>query len=323
MSVDLDIAGDGAGRVETIREAMIHLPGGRFRMGSDADYPEEAPSRMVSVGPFWIDPTPVTNAEFAHFVDATGYVTFAERPPNPADYPGIRPELIQPGSLLFVQPNGPVPLHDPTAWWTFCLGADWRHPHGPGSSLGGLMDHPVVHIAYADAEAFATWAGKSLPTEAEWEYAARGGLEGKPFAWGDELAPGGELLANYWTGRFPWEHVGPHGHGRTSPVQSFPPNGFGLHDMIGNVWEWTQDWYAVPSTVAVNTCCTLNNPRGGQESGSYDPCIPHIRIGRKVLKGGSHLCAPNYCQRYRPSARYAQSIDTSTSHIGLRCVIRT
>ena len=302
--------------------AMVRLPGGRFRMGSDGDYPEEGPARLVAVDPFWIDPTPVTNAEFARFVESTGYLTVAERPPDPADYPSIRPELIQPGSLLFVQPNRPVPLHDPTAWWTFCLGADWRHPNGPDSSLDALMDHPVVHVAYADAQAYAAWAGKALPTEAEWEYAARGGLEGKAFAWGDELAPDGRELANYWQGRFPWENLAADGYERTSPVQSFPPNGFGLFDMIGNVWEWTQDWYAAPQSPADRPCCAPNNPRGGREAESYDPCMPDIRIGRKVLKGGSHLCAPNYCRRYRPAARYPQPIDTSTSHVGFRCIRR-
>ena len=302
--------------------SQVWLPGGRFRMGADAAYPEEAPSRVVAVDPFWIDVTPVTNAQFARFVEATGYVTLAERPPNPNDYPGIRPELIQPGSLLFVQPAGPVPLHDPSAWWAFRLGADWRHPGGPDSGLGGLMDHPVVHVAYADAEAYAAWAGASLPTEAEWEYAARGGLEGRAYAWGDELEPGGRVLANYWQGRFPWENLAADGYARTSPVGSFPPNGHGLQDMIGNVWEWTQDWFAAPGPSGSQPCCVPQNPRGGQEADSFDPCMPEIRIGRKVLKGGSHLCAPNYCRRYRPAARYAQPIDTSTSHVGFRCVVR-
>ena len=301
---------------------MLRLPGGAFRMGSDAHYPEEGPSRMVAVDGFWIDVTPVTNREFARFAEATGYVTLAERPPDPAQYPGILPELIHPGSLVFTPPSRPVPLDDVSRWWRFALGADWRHPLGPDSRLAGLESHPVVHVAYEDAEAYAAWAGKSLPTEAEWEHAARGGLDGKPYAWGDELAPGGRRLANYWRGEFPWRNLAGGGFERTSPVRRFPPNGYGLYDMIGNVWEWTDDWYGLPETPA-KTCCMPRNPRGGPEAGSYDPCAPDIRIGRKVLKGGSHLCAPNYCQRYRPAARYAQPVDTSTSHVGFRCVIRS
>ena len=300
---------------------MARLAGGEFRMGADDGYPEEAPVRLVAVDPFWIDIAPVTNAEFARFVEQTGHVTLAERPPDPADYPGIRPELIHPGSLLFVQPPGPVPLQNPGAWWSFRLGSDWRHPEGPGSSLAGRSDHPVVHVAYADAEAYAAWVGKSLPTEAEWEYAARGGLTGKPYAWGDELAPEGRLLANYWVGRFPWENRSPSGQERTTPVRAFPPNGFGLYDMIGNVWEWTQDWYAV-GTSGGRPCCVPRNPRGGSQADSIDPCMPDIPTGRKVLKGGSHLCAANYCRRYRPAARHPQPVDTSTSHVGFRCVLR-
>jgi formylglycine-generating enzyme len=186
-----------------------------------------------------------------------------------------------------------------------------------------LHDHPVVHIAYRDAEAYAEWAGKALPTEAEWEFAARGGLIGTEFAWGDEFAPGGRQMANTWQGAFPHENLMTDGYERTSPVGAFPANGYGLHDMIGNVWEWTSDWYTSQhSADAVKTCCIPENPRGGAEQESFDPCQPEIRIPRKVLKGGSHLCAPNYCQRYRPAARYAQPVDTSTSHIGFRCVVR-
>ena len=300
---------------------MHFIPGGSFLMGSDVHYPEEAPARRVAVDGFWIDEAPVTNREFATFVEKTGYVTVAEQAPDPADYPGIKPEMIRAGSLLFTQPDRPVPLTDSYLWWTFSFGASWRHPQGPQSTTAGRDDHPVVHIAYADAEAYAQWAEKSLPTEAEWEYAARGGLEGKPYAWGDELEPGGRMQAHYWQGTFPWERLRGEGSAGTSAARTYAPNGYGLYDMIGNVWEWTSDWYALPPTKAHGAaCCMPRNPRGGDESRSYDPCMPEIRVGRKVLKGGSHLCAPNYCRRYRPAARYAQPIDTSASHVGFRCV---
>ena len=302
---------------------MHFIPGGSFLMGSDVHYPEEAPARRVAVDGFWIDEAPVTNREFARFVEKTGYVTVAERAPDPAAYPGIRPEMIRAGSLLFTQPERPVPLTDSYSWWTFSFGASWRHPRGPQSTTAGRDDHPVVHIAYADAEAYAHWVEKSLPTEAEWEYAARGGLEGKPYAWGDELEPGGQMQANYWQGTFPWERLCGGGSAGTSAARAYAPNGYGLYDMIGNVWEWTSDWYALPPMQAHGApCCIPRNPRGGAESKSYDPCMPEIRVGRKVLKGGSHLCAPNYCRRYRPAARYAQPIDTSASHVGFRCVRR-
>lgn len=221
----------------TVTEAMITLPGAEFVMGSERFYPEEGPVRWVRVGSFAIDATPVTNLQFAAFVAATGYVTVAERAPDPRDYPGMDLALAKPGSLVFHKTTGPVPLDDPTGWWRFELGADWRHPLGPNSSLEGLDEHPVVHVAYADAEAYATWAGKALPTEAEWEYAARGGLPDADYAWGDELAPDGRMLANYWQGLFPFANQCLDGWERTSPVGSFPANGFGLWDMIGNVWE--------------------------------------------------------------------------------------
>jgi formylglycine-generating enzyme required for sulfatase activity len=303
---------------------MRFIAGGTFTMGSDRFYPEEAPVRRVQVSPFWIDETPVTNRAFAAFVDATGHRTVAESPPDPKDYPDLLPEDAIAGSLVFTPPDERVSLSDVGGWWRFQHGADWRHPLGPFSSVDGLEDHPVVHVAWPDAKAFADWAGKSLPTEAEWEIAARGGLEDADYAWGDELAPGGKMLANYWQGEFPLRNRAGDGWGGTSPVGSYPPNPFGLSDMIGNVWEWTSDWYATPrlERKKKGACCIPADPRGGLKSESFDPDMPAIRIGRKVVKGGSHLCAPNYCQRYRPAARQPQTTDTSTSHIGFRCVSR-
>ncbi|MFC3079982.1 formylglycine-generating enzyme family protein [Phenylobacterium terrae] len=301
---------------------MVWIPGGRFRMGSDVGYPEEAPSRPVEVAGFWIDATPVTNRQFARFVRETGWVTWAELAPLAEDYPGAAPEMLQPGSLVFFPTEGPVPLQDITAWWRWTPGADWRHPTGPGSDLAGLDHHPVVHLAWQDVEAYAAWAGKDLPTEAEWEFAARGGLDGAEFAWGDELEPHGRPMANTWQGAFPYQSRKPGGAFRTTPVRSFPPNGYGLSDMIGNVWEWTRDWWAA-HPAATSGCCAPQNPVGGPREGSIDPCQPDLAIARKVLKGGSHLCAPSYCRRYRPAARHAQPIDTSTSHVGFRCVVRS
>ena len=304
---------------------MTYVAGGSFAMGSARFYPEEAPVRKVSVDPFHIDPTPVTNAAFAAFVAATGYVTEAERTPDPADYPGLDPAMAKAGSLVFEKTAGPVDMDDFSQWWHFRFGADWRHPLGSDSTLDGLADHPVVHVSYTDAEAYAAWASKRLPTEADWEFAARAGLAGADYAWGDELAPGGAMLANYWQGLFPFANQMLDGYERTSPVRHYPANGYGLFDMIGNVWEWTSDWYALPQGArpAVNgktrNCCAIPNPRGGRERDSYDPCTPEVKIGRKVLKGGSHLCAANYCQRYRPAARHPQSIDSATTHIGFRC----
>jgi formylglycine-generating enzyme len=294
-----------------------------FRMGSDQHYPEEAPAHRVTVSGFWMDRTPVTNRDFRKFVNATGYVTFAETPPDGKDYPGALPHMLKAGSLVFTPPKHPVNLRDWSQWWRFKFGANWRRPYGPRSSISGLDDHPVVHIAYRDAEAYAKWAGKDLPTEAEWEFAARGGLDGAEFAWGDELAPAGKQMANTWQGAFPHENLSRDGYGRTSPVTAFPPNGYGLYDMIGNVWEWTTDWWSTRHEAdAAKPCCVPDNPRGGSEQDSHDPCLPNIKIPRKVLKGGSHLCAPNYCRRYRPAARHAEAVDTSTSHVGFRCVIK-
>jgi sulfatase modifying factor 1 len=315
----------GQGSVQDSASKMRHLEGGVFAMGSASFYPEERPVRLVRVDPFWIDEGPVTNRQFARFVDATGHVTLAEVAPDPADYPGMSPEMARAGSLLFTATPGPIDLNDISRWWQFAFGADWRHPYGEGSDLSGLEDHPVVHVAYEDAKAYARWSGKSLPTEAEWEFAARGGLDGADYAWGDELAPDGRMLANYWQGSFPDANSLLDGWERTSPVGTYPANPYGLHDMIGNVWEWTCDWYAQPTIEKKRfkgACCVPSNPRGGKELGSVDPSVPHSRIGRKVLKGGSHLCAESYCQRYRPAARHAQPIDSSTSHIGFRCVVR-
>jgi sulfatase modifying factor 1 len=302
---------------------MLWIPGGTFRMGSDHHYPEEAPVHRVTVDGFWMDRTPVTNRQFREFVRATGHVTFAERQPDPKDYPRALPHLLKPGSLVFNPPNYPVDLRNWGQWWAYIFGANWRRPYGPGSSIKGLDDHPVVHVAYPDAEAYAAWAGKSLPTEAEWEFAARGGLDGAEFAWGDEFTPGGRHMANTWQGAFPFRNSREDGFELTSPVRTYPPNGYGLFDMIGNVWEWTSDWY-VPKhpTDAPKACCIPENPRGGREDQSYDPCQPETPIPRKVLKGGSHLCAPSYCRRYRPAARHPQPVDSSMSHVGFRCISR-
>jgi formylglycine-generating enzyme required for sulfatase activity len=304
---------------------MIALAGGSFAMGSERFYPEEAPVRQVRVDPFWIDETPVTNAAFAAFVAATGHVTLAETAVDAADYPGMDPAMAVAGSLVFHRTAGPVDLQDYSQWWDFRPGADWRHPLGTASTLDGLDDHPVVHVAVADAEAYAQWAGKALPTEAEWEFAARGGHEGWDYAWGNALAPGGAMLANYWQGAFPFANQLLDGWERTSPVGVFPANAYGLADMIGNVWEWTADWYAKPKIErkAKGSCCTPANPRGATRRDSFDPAMPGSRTGRRVIKGGSHLCAENYCQRYRPAARSPQATDTSTGHIGFRCVVRS
>jgi formylglycine-generating enzyme required for sulfatase activity len=264
----------------------------------------------------------VTNARFARFVRDSAHVTFAELVPNAAEYPGARPEMLYAGSLVFDPPPKVADLRNPV-WWHFRRGADWRHPTGPESSIDELADHPVVHVAYSDALAFATHHGVSLPTEAEWEFAARGGLEGSEFAWGDALAPDGVQMANTWQGEFPCQNSLDDGYYRTSPVGAFPPNGYGLHDMIGNVWEWTTDWYRPrhPNEVQ-KSCCIPRNPRNDRPEQSYDPREVGTHIPRKVLKGGSHLCAPNYCRRYRPSARYPEPIDTSACHVGFRCIVR-
>ena len=240
-------------------EGMVWIPGGTFLMGSDRHYPEEAPAHKVTVNGFWMDRYAVTNAEFRRFVEATRYVTLAERPANAADYPGAKPELLEPSAVVFRKTAGPVDLRNPHNWWTYVRGADWRHPQGPGSSLQGLWKHPVVHVAYEDVEAYAKWAGKELPTEAEWEFAARGGLEGAEYAWGDEFTPGGKSMCNNWQGEFPWQNLLSDGYEWTAPVGSFPPNGYGLYEMAGNVWEWTTDWYQEHGKIE-HACCTLDEP---------------------------------------------------------------
>jgi formylglycine-generating enzyme required for sulfatase activity len=303
------------------RDGMVWIPGGTFLMGSNDHYPEEAPAHKVQVEGFWMDKTLVTNAQFGRFVDATGYVTVAERIPDAADYPGAKAEMLVAGSTIFKSPGKPVDLNNHYNWWHWLPGADWRHPSGPHSSLAGREQHPVVHVAWEDVAAYARWIGKELPTEAEWEFAARGGLEGAEYAWGAELTPGGRFMANTWQGLFPYRNLMSDGFTGTSPVGSFPESAYGLYDIIGNVWEWTVDWYAAQHAPG-HACCTVTNPRGVEREQSYDPQQPALRIARKVIKGGSHLCAPNYCRRYRPAARMAQPVDTSTSHIGFRCIVR-
>ncbi|MCK0175880.1 formylglycine-generating enzyme family protein [Mycolicibacterium sp. F2034L] len=287
---------------------LVDLPGGAFRMGSIDFYPEEAPVHTVSVAPFAIERHPVTNAQFAEFVSDTDYLTVAERPLEPADFPGVPPEELDPGALVFQPTAGPVDLRDWRAWWTWVPGASWRHPFGPGSTVEDRLDHPVVQVAYPDAAAYAAWAGRRLPSEAQWEYAARAGST-SVYAWGDEVRPEGRLMANTWQGRFPYRNDGALGWAGSSPVGSFPANRFGLVDMIGNVWEWTTTRYARHHRLdapADTGCCP-------------PPATPDPAV-HQALKGGSHLCAPEYCHRYRPAARSSQSQDSATTHIGFRCV---
>lgn len=325
---------------------LVDVPAGRFTMGSDRFYPEEGPVREVEVDEFWIERHPVTNRQFARFVQDTGYVTVAERRPDPRDYPGADADDLVPGGLVFTATPGPVPLDDWSRWWRWEPGAAWHSPAGPGSKLDGRWDHPVVLVAYDDAVAYAQWAGRELPTEVEFEYASRGGAPATTYAWGEEPTLDGRLMANTWQGRFPYLNEGANGWVGTSPVGSFPANGFGLSDMIGNVWEWTTTLYATgderdradaiargaasgsnaqPDEPA-HSCCAPQRVAaisGPEETATQMASrAPGEAHPRRVLKGGSHLCAPEYCLRYRPAARSAQSVDSATTHTGFRCVVR-
>jgi formylglycine-generating enzyme len=305
-------------------EEMAWIPGGTFQMGSGSFYPEERPVHEVAVDGFWMDEHPVTAAEYRRFVRATGYLTVAERPLGPEQYPDADADLLVPGSLVFTKTAGPVDLGDYRNWWEYRPGAYWKRPAGPGSTINGRDRHPVVHVAWEDVAAYAAWVGKELPSEAEWEFAARGGLEGAAFAWGDEHFPDGKPMANTWQGEFPWQNLKADGYEGTSPVGTFLPNGYGLFDMTGNVWEWTSDFFTKGhSADPESPCCVPVNPRVTSPDGSHSAAgEPGERFPRKVIKGGSHLCAPNYCLRYRPAARQAQMVDTSMGHLGFRCIVR-
>jgi formylglycine-generating enzyme required for sulfatase activity len=314
--------GDHAEAMDAPRDT-VWIEGGAFRMGSEAFYPEEGPVHRVELDGFWIERHPVTVRQFRRFVSETGYVTVAERPLDPARYPGADPSLLKPGSLVFRKAPHRVRLDDHRRWWAYVPGASWRSPAGPGSDVRGRDRHPVTHVAHEDAAAYAAWAGRALPTEAEWEYAARGGLDGATFAWGDEERPGGRLMANTWQGEFPWQNTKANGYEGTSPVGTFAPNGHGLYDVCGNVWEWTDDFFTPRHPdEAPSPCCVPRNPRVASDERSFAVGQPGEDIPRRVIKGGSHLCAPNYCLRYRPAARQGEAIDTSTGHIGFRCVVR-
>lgn len=282
------------------------IPAQTTTLGSDHDYPEEGPAHTVSVDGFWIQRHQVTNAQFGLFVDATGYRTIAERPLNPADYPDAPAENLQPGSMVFQRTPGPVDLRHLSQWWTWTPGACWNHPRGPRSTLRNRDQHPVVHVAFEDAAAYAEWAGLVLPTEAQWEVAARGGLDQARYTWGNEPEPAGARLANYWHGEFPY--LPDTGYGQSAPIGQFEANGYGLYDMAGNVWEWTTDLYG--NTRDTQPCCAAD---------SYDPDQPGTPVPRRVIKGGSFLCADSYCLRYRPAARRPQAVDSGMSHIGFRC----
>lgn len=293
---------------------MVRLDGGTFRMGSEAFYAEEGPVHEAWVGPFEIDVHAVTNREFAEFADSTGYVTVAERPLDPADFPGAELASLEPGSLVFRATDGPVDLRDWRKWWHWVVGASWRHPRGPESDIAGREDHPVVQVAYPDVLAYAAWVGKRLPTEVEWEFAARGGLDSATFAWGEE--PNDGTRANTWQGRFPYRNTGASGWVLTAPVGSFPPNGYGLFEMTGNTWEWTSTAWS--SRHPVDEHCAPSHHGGHQQHGAPSEREHMGAAPQRVLKGGSHLCAPEYCLRYRPAARSAQTEDSATTHIGFR-----
>ena len=308
---------------------MIRIEAGHFSMGSDQFYADEGPVHDMTVAAFEIDAHPVTNAEFAAFIEKTGYITIAERPLDPAIYPDVAPEDLLPGALFFTGTRGPVDLSNWRQWWGWAPGASWRHPFGrtAESTVEARPDHPVVQVAYEDALAYAQWAGKRLATEAEWEFASRGGLSDHfPFAWGVEPAPGGVLMANTWQGQFPFLNVGANGWRGTSPVGSFPANGYGLVDMIGNVWEWTATDYTsrhvLPTSTPSSEACRCSPSHDARRVPPEDAaCISEDGVGirQRVLKGGSHLCSPEYCLRYRPAARSPQAEDTWATHIGFRC----
>jgi formylglycine-generating enzyme required for sulfatase activity len=306
---------------------MVWIPGGEFSMGSAAEAEalcdiagitrDAQPIHRVAVDGFWMAATEVTNAQFAKFVDATGYMTIAERKPNAADFPGAPPDLLVPGSTVFTPPDRPVNLRNTMEWWSWVPGANWRHPSGPGSSIEGRETHPVVHIAYADAEAYATWAGSRLPTEAEWEFAARGGLAGALYAWGDELMPAGTHHANIHQGTFPQRDEGLDGFAGLAPVARFPPNRYGLHDVAGNVWEWVSDWYRADYYATLAAAGgAAHNPRGPADS--HDPAEPGAN--KRVIRGGSFLCTDQYCSRYLVGTRGKSEISTGSSHVGFRTV---
>ena len=292
---------------------MVWVPPGRFTMGSpDLMFPDARPLHAVTLHGFFMDRGLVTNAQFARFVRMTGYVTVAERRPDPKLFPGVPPDKLVPGSVVFTPPPRPVSLEDASRWWRYVPGANWRHPNGPASSLIGRADHPVVQVCWVDAEAYAHWAGKRLPTEAEWEYAARGGLSQKPFVWGSVFQPHGRIMANTFQGHFPDHNTHEDGYSGTSPVRAFPPNGFGLYDMAGNVWEWCADWYR-PDYYAVSPHQDPQGPPGG-----FDPEEPGVP--KRVQRGGSFLCTDQYCSRYMPGSRGKGDVWTGTSNTGFRCV---
>lgn len=296
---------------------MVWIPGGTFQMGcADCNMPDAEPVHPVTVDGFWMDVTPVTNRQFQEFVTATAYLTIAERTPKAEDYPGVPLDKLVAGSACFSPPSGTVPLDNPFAWWTYQPGANWQHPEGPGTDVKGREDHPVVHIAWTDAVAYATWAGKRLPTEAEYEFAARGGPDQKRFAWGDELKPNGKWPANIWQGRFPSDDTGEDGYRSTSPVRAFPPNGFGLYDVSGNVWQWSADWYRPDYFSRLTGQGTVRNPKGPTDS--FDPQEPGVP--KRVQKGGSFLCSDQYCARYHVGSRGKGAVDSGGSNVGFRCV---
>jgi formylglycine-generating enzyme required for sulfatase activity len=298
-------------------DGMSWIPGGEFLMGSDFPMFRDArPVHLVYVDGFFIDKTEVTNEQFERFVKATGYVTVAERVPTAEEFPGAPPENLVAGSVVFTPPSTPVPLNNHFQWWGYIHGADWRHPQGPDSGISDKMDHPVVHVAYEDVVAFAAWAGKRLPTEAEWEFAARGGLAKKAYIWGDDFEPDGKAMANSFQGHFPDHNTHQDGYDTTAPVGSFPSNGYGLYDMAGNVWEWTSDWYRPDYYRSLAAAGVPRNPQG--PSNSFDPSEPGVQ--KKVHKGGSYLCTDQYCARYMPGGRGKGALDTGTSHLGFRLV---